>query len=232
MRISNKKRIESLTTKVLQNADKMIFYQEYKFYIFCELKSIIDENIVCLILDLNQASICLTNHLLERSIKRALISFYLQNTKFGEPDFVRLQQEAYSKFDNLVLEKSVDFACKEKILTNDEGSLVKCWKNTYRNPFSHANISKILPENASDIYFPGWGFDFRDSTTATKESPMPMIKVEIPMLLLAQTLQSDLAKDKAFEYFDNVFKLMIKIDKRYKEKFNIKFPIKMQAENP
>ena len=68
-----KKYIEHFGKEIVKNLDELNFYYKHEFLFFCEFGTIIYENLNCLLLGLYQASICMTNHLLERMLKYALL---------------------------------------------------------------------------------------------------------------------------------------------------------------
>ena len=65
-----KEYIEHFGKEIVKNLDELNFYYKHEFIFFCEFRTIIYENLNCLLLGLYQASICMTNHLLERMLKQ------------------------------------------------------------------------------------------------------------------------------------------------------------------
>lgn len=225
MPITTQERIIFFTNKILNNADEIVPFQEYNFYLFSELKGLIFEITNCIMLDINQASICLTNHLLERTIKLSLIKYDMGEIKIGNPEFANKKQSAYIEYDDLVLSKTIKLAYEKEIINESERNLLFNLKGKYRNPFSHANSTKILPAKLVNESFTGYKCNIEEGIKNLAESkPIPMEEISIPSLTIVQEIQNNFSDCYAFDYFKKVFDIMKSIDDRYKIKYNIKMP--------
>lgn len=225
MPITTQERIIFYTDKILNNADKIVPFQEYNFYLFSELKGLVFEITNCIMLDINQASICLTNHLLERTMKLSLIKYDMGKIKIGNPEFVNKIHSAYIKYDNLLLWETIKLAYEKEIINEGEQNLLKNLKGKYRNPFSHANSTKILPAKLVNESFTGYKCNIEEGIKNLAEGkPIPIEEISISSLTTVQEIQNSLSDCNAFDYFKKVFDIMKSIDDRYKIKYNIKMP--------
>ena len=198
--------------KLNNNFDKQSKYFDFEFYVFTELGTSIFEINKCLILELYGASITLTNNVLERLLKLALI----YNEAGAEPKHVENWNEVFlepnRKYSSLHLANSIDLCKKFELITDEEKTfLFDTVRKLMRNGFSHYDTNKIL-ENISDdtTFFSG---SFANPTSLT---PISLNQKVIPLF---QSLQvENFAKQNAIFYFDYVFNLINKIDDRLKNK--------------
>ena len=198
--------------KLNNNFDKQSKYFDFEFYVFTELGTSIFEINKCLILELYGASITLTNNVLERLLKLALI----YNEAGAEPKHVENWNEVFlepnRKYSSLHLANSIDLCKKFELITDEEKTfLFDTVRELMRNGFSHYDTNKIL-ENISDdtTFFSG---SFANPTSLT---PISLNQKVIPLF---QSLQvENFAKQNAIFYFDYVFNLINKIDDRLKNK--------------
>lgn len=204
-----KKYIEHFGKEIVKNLDELNFYYKHEFIFFCEFRTIIYENLNCLLLGLYQASICMTNHLLERMLKHALIDFEMKGCYIGNPAFNEKLNEGYRLYDNKSLNDNISAACKKGIITEEEGEKLKELKNQYRNPYSHASVKKIISEKP--VLVKGMIGKF----PVPGEESKPLKNIVIPSEILSEYYQADIAKKEAFPYFKIIYETMIAIDQRY-----------------
>lgn len=140
--ITTQRRIIFYTDKILNNADKIVPFQEYNFYLFSELKGLVFEITNCIMLDINQASICLTNHLLERTMKLSLIKYDMGKIKIGNPEFVNKIHSAYIKYDNLLLWETIKLAYEKEIINEGRTKLIEKLKRQIQKPFLSCQFNK------------------------------------------------------------------------------------------
>jgi hypothetical protein len=198
--------------RIIENLEKLSPFYEHHFYLFCDL-DIIYENLNCLLLGLNQSSIFTTNHLLERMLKVALMNFYIKGSYIGNPDFETKLEETKRLYDGKVLGETIRLAAEKDVITEDERKELTILKNEFRNPYSHAEAAKIIKDPPPTT---GFMADFNKVIDAMKKGEqIPMQQVTVPSYILAQKHQIELARIKAFDYFKQVFNIMIEIDKRY-----------------
>lgn len=200
--------------KIIENTADLNPFYEYHFILFCNLNTLIYENLNCLLLGLNQSSIFTTNHLLERMLKVALMDFHTKGYYIGNPDFEMKLEEAKKLYDGKVLHDTINLAVEKDIITEDERKELTNLKNEFRNPYSHAEAAKIIKDTPSA--FTGFMGNFNEAIDAMKKGEqIPMQQITVSSYTFAQEHQFELAKIKAFDYFKQVFNIMVEIDKRY-----------------
>ena len=108
-------------------------------YDYSVLDPIRDEICKCIICGLYQSAITLTNHLLEKSLKFCLAIKY---SKSNNKDCRKLEDvftEGINKYDNLLLEDTINRACTQHLITKEQKKVLKDFKDLFRNPYSHAS---------------------------------------------------------------------------------------------
>jgi len=192
------------------NFEKHAKYFGFKFYVLTDLGTIIFEVNKCLILKFDKAAITLTNHLLERALKLALI----YNEAGVGPKPVENWTETFSgpskKYNSINLGSSIEQCKKAGLLTQDEKDhLFDTIRVLMRNGFSHADPSEIvknLPDKTP--VFVG-RFD--------KPSDIQKVNLDPKVIPAFQSLTMDgFARDFSFKYFDFVYGLLIRVDERLK----------------
>ena len=187
---------------------------EFKFYTFPELGSSIFEINKCLILEFYRASITLTNNVLERVLKLALIYNEVGigpkpienwNSIFSETD----------KYNSYVLATTIEKCKKENLITIEEKNILyDTIRELMRNGFSHSDPSKVLKDLPDEL--PIFQSSFSNPTGIKK------VNINQKIIPVFQSIQMDeFARENAFTYFKFVFNLMKSIDDRLKLKFNI-----------
>lgn len=183
-------------------------YLDYKFNIFFELQTSIFEVTKCLILELDKATITLTNNILERLLKLGLIYNEVGispipieewNSVFGKPN---------CKYSSISIGNSIELCKKHEIITQIEKDfLFDTVRELMRNGFSHADAGKILkdiPETTIGFY-------------ASLTNPSDIKQVELNQISISplQAVQIDsFAKANAAIYFEYVFGLIERIENR------------------
>jgi len=134
-----------------KNFPELSKYFDFKLEIFNELNTLIFEINKCLILEFQRATITLTNNLLERLLKLALIynetgigpkPIDKWNSIFGEPN---------KKYSSIPLGNSIEKCKKLELITeNEEIFLFNTIRKLMRNGFSHADSSEILEHLPDD----------------------------------------------------------------------------------
>jgi hypothetical protein len=205
---------KNLTNSMNENFDKVSKYLEPRFEVFCELDSVVYEVNNCLILGLHKASITLTNYLLERLLKIALI--YNEAGIGPVEDLNNLDdvfREPNEKYNAILLSQSIK-KCKEfELVTESETEVLdKKIRDLLRNGFSHADSTKILKDLPSQSkMFQG---SFSNPTGELKE-----ITINTKINPVFQAIHmSEYALQNALPYYDFVFNLVFRIEKRLKEK--------------
>lgn len=207
---------------VEKNISDVLPYYETRLSVMAELTNLRNEILNCLLLGFYQGSIFSTNHFLERLIKVSLIKKhtigynYLNSKAYNEKI-----EESKLLFDRLSLSESLKKAKEKKLITEEEMDGLSVLRKTIRNPFSHAEVSKI--NSGSPKFFKGFMFNFDEikSKLATEEA------LELPELTeistfspaFAQIYQEENSKLLAFDYFREVHEIMLKMEGRLTDKF-------------
>lgn len=125
-------------------------YLNSNFKIFSELQGPIYQQVSCLILKLYYPSITLTNFILERLLKLALIYNQVGIRKIPLDKVDTVFEEANKTYGTLNLGNSIE-QCKSKglITEAERNSLYNNIREMFRNGFSHADAGKIMV-NAPD----------------------------------------------------------------------------------
>ena len=205
-------KIEFFSNNIKSNINELYPYYEHYFFCFCELRSLIWENLSCLLLGLHQASICTTNHLLEQMLKHALFIFHTKVSYIGDSEYDKKIDECKRLYDNKKMFDTIKLACEKGIISQEESDDLNKWRIEVRNPYSHAESSKII-RNYPPLK--GIMFDLNQVVEAkTKKIPIPTQRVEIPPFAIAPYIQSEIAPTMSKDYFKRVFEIMVTIDER------------------
>jgi hypothetical protein len=195
-----------------KNFEKYSKYFDFKLFVLTDLGTVIFEINKCLILELNRAAITLTNFLLERGLKLALI----YNEAGVGPKPVENWTEIFSgpskKYNIINLSTSIDQCRKVGLLTQVEKDyLYDTIRVLMRNGFAHADPSQIIKNIPDETpVFVG-----------RLDNPGEIQKINLDQKVIPtfQSLQMDnFAKEIASKYFDSIYNLMINIDGRLKSK--------------
>jgi hypothetical protein len=197
-----------------KNFPKQSKYFDFRLRVFCEFKTLIFEINKCLILEFHRASITLTNNLLERLLKLALI----YNEVGIGPKPIEKWNEIFKipneKYLQIELANSIEKCKKYNLITEIEKQfLFNKIRVLMRNGFSHADSTHILSK-------------FPDNTVMYKttfDNPSIIQEVGIDQKLIPemQSLQmQNFAKENSLEYFDYIYNLIFKIEDRLLEKTN------------
>lgn len=204
---------KAFITELDKNFEKYAKYFEFEFHTYPELGTTIFEINKCLILEFYKASITLTNNLLERVLKLALI---YNDTGLG-PEPVEKWYELFSgphqKFGSISLGSSIDQCKKVNLITDDEKNILyDTIRESIRNGFSHADSSKVLKDLPDEATFYQ-----ADLNNLTELKPITLNQKVVPVF---QSINIDnFAKANAHIYFDFVFRLMKSVDEKLKAKF-------------
>jgi len=199
-----------------KNFNQLKEFYSHSFMEFCELNSLKNEILNCLLFELYQSSIFSTNHFLERMIKLSLIKLHTIEYDYSDmTNYTKKLKKSKKEYDNLVLYESLKKAFEFKLITKEQYDYLVNVKNEFRNPYSHAEVSKVIK---NDIDFKGFMFNISDGINKLKEGkpldiPNPTI---IPKFspAMAQMLQENKSKELAFDYFKNVFNILNEIENR------------------
>lgn len=195
-----------------RNFQKQSKYFEVDFYVFSELESSIFEINKCLILELYRASITLTNNVLERLLKLALIYNEAGIGPIPVENWSSSFEEPNKKYGSIQLGNSIEKCRKLGLISEEEKIfLFDTIRELMRNGFSHADSNKILEGLPDEITM------FQGSLSNPNDiKPVNLYQKTIPFI---QAIHMDCcAKESAAMYFDYVFELINRIDKRLIDK--------------
>lgn len=210
----------SINLSIDQNFEKWNKYLNDDLYYFVSLKSICFEIIKCLIFELDQTAISSTNHLLERFVKLSLINHHTINYNYSNVEMYNEKTlEAIELYDRQKLYNNLKSIKEQNLITNEEYALLDNYRDKIRNPYSHAELKKIL-ENAPNK-FTGYMFKLSDlnDVLSGKKTMYQGGKKEITTYssAISQLYQENYSKKIASDYFKNVFTIMKNVDDRLKK---------------
>jgi len=131
--------------RCIENLDEFQKYFDYEYNVFFELKTTVVEVSHCLMLEFYKSSITLTNHLLERLLKLALINKEVGIGAIPIDQWNEVFKEANRKYGSLVLGGSIDQCKKQNLINQDERDfLFDRIREQLRNGFGHGDNSKVL----------------------------------------------------------------------------------------
>lgn len=194
--------------KLDKNYPELGKYFEFNLKVLTEFNTLIFEINKCLILELNRAAITLTNNLIERLLKIALVK---NETGIGPIPIEKWDltfKGPMEKYGEYSLGKTIE-KCKKLGLINEleKKVLYNLIREMIRNGFSHADFNKILKDYPDEIkLFQG---NFSNSTDIKEVVINQKHNPEIQAFQI-----ENFAKDNAKNYFDFAFKLIFKIEER------------------
>lgn len=217
-----------METHFISNYQKLIDenYEPLKEYFlhqphhFLALTSLRNEILQNLLLNLFQTAIFGTNHLLERLIKLSLIEKHTLGINYSNHELYNQKTiEAIELYDKLTLYDSLKAAYEQNLITEEEKKTLTELRKKIRNPFSHAEIKKII--NEAPPKFTGFMFNIKDvEESLNKGLPIPQgERKEITTLssTFSQVYQKNFSEQIALNYFETVYNILINIDKKLQE---------------
>lgn len=194
--------------KLDKNFEKFNPYFDYQYKVFFELTTTVFQAVKCLILELPIASITMTNHILERLLKLALIYKMAGVGPIPPEQLTEVFSAAHNKYNHHVMASTIELCKKEGLITVAEKDILfNLVRNQIRNGFSHADMEKVLAEIPDIIH--ATQFSFSDPNERIPVSFNPKV---IP------TFQADalekFAAANAENYFVAVFNLLRNIEGR------------------
>lgn len=191
-------RMEDILKQELQSNFSTVFpkaYEEIRESYLLEMHGKFDhlreEISKCIVFGLFQASITLTNHLLEVMLKDFLIFNYCGTSNLTSSNVVKFR-EAINKFDNLDLDDTINRSCTAAIITKDEKKQLKDYKDIYRNAYGHAEKKRLFGNDSIKLA----NFSFDNSTL------IEAFTVEASTFYIMHgEMQKDKAQKEAIPYF-------------------------------
>jgi len=135
---------KEITKDASENYERIryIFKNEY---VLPEIDPLRNEICICIVFSLYQAAITLTNHLLEKYLKVALI--YSDTKDKIKPENVEtIFKTSVDNYSSEGLNSTINACCSKGIITKDQKKDLLRFKDTIRDPFSHADMKKIFNE--------------------------------------------------------------------------------------
>jgi len=219
------KRKSDFYSKLIEkNFNQLKEFYDHSFMEFCELNFLKNEILTCQLFELFQSSIFSTNHLLERMIKLSLIKKHTIEYDYSDlENYSEKLKESETEFDGLTLYNSLKKALEKELITESEYNFLINAKNEFRNPYSHAEVGKVI-KNDND--FRGFMFnisDVKEKLKSGKTLDIPEPKI-IPKFspAIAQFLQENNSREFAFDYFKEVFGILKNLENRISELKNKK----------
>jgi hypothetical protein len=204
---------KSFTEKLDKNFPELSKYFDFNLEIFCEFNTQIFEINKCLLLEFDRAAITLTNNLLERLLKLALINNEAGIDPIPIENLNKAFYETNKKYGSIDLASSIERCKKFELISDKEKTFMfDTIRVLMRNGFSHSDSSKILSNLPDDSkMFQG---DFSNPNRELKE-----VSINQKIIPTFQAIQMEnFAKDNAKIYFAFVFHLIFRIEKRLIEK--------------
>lgn len=186
----------------MKNHPQFKHYFKLRPNIFSDLVFNIAEINRCLILESYTASITLTNHMLERLLKLALVEDELEVGPVTHP-WEKCFERMYP-YLRLNMNKTIDLCFEKRIINEIQKIEVKRYKTILRNGFSHADLDLIFKEYPETYQ----GFAGTEVYTFNlKKDPRQIYHL------------NKFAKKNAIEYFEFVVSLIEIIEKNLIDKY-------------
>jgi len=187
-------------------------YYDLELHVFNELKGTIFEINNSIILGFNRAAITLTNNLLERLLKLTLIYNEVGIGPKPPENWGAIFEGPHRKFTSISLGNSIEICRKNDLISETEKIfLFDTIRELMRNGFSHADSTKILnniPDQTTMI-----------QGSLSNPTEMKNITINQKIIPFIQAVYiENFAKLNALKYFDYVYELIIKIERRLIDK--------------
>ncbi|MES2268794.1 MAG: hypothetical protein V4520_18665 [Bacteroidota bacterium] len=166
-----------------------------------------DEICHCITFNLFQASITLTNHLLELLMKNSLTIKDIGSAKITSLAEVNSKQApSIKKYDSMTLEKTIDESFTQNIITDKERDRLHLYRKTLRNAYGHAEKGKLFKGDT----FNGGMFKFDGSSTGE----LATVKTK-DFLVIQPHAQRAKASHDAIPYFKYVDAILVRLEKQH-----------------
>lgn len=192
--------IKELNEKFNENLSKIKFQFENE-YVWPDFNPLRDEIAKCLICDLCQAAITLTNHLVENFIK-TMLSYkdIIENKDFNN------NAKYIEKYDGKALGDTLIMAKSKGLITKEQWKVLDGFRDEYRNAYSHAEKKKIFKNNFATKHT----LKVENGLVQEETEQVPIIN-----LIIGQGIaQFKISKGKAFNYFISIDEIIRDVIKR------------------
>lgn len=131
--------------KLDKNFEKFNPYFDYQYQVFHDLGTTVFQAAKCLILEMPIASITISNHILERLLKLALIYKMAGIGPMPSEQVNEVFEATHNKYNHHTLGSSIELCKKEGLITDSEKDILfTIVREQIRNGFSHADMEKVL----------------------------------------------------------------------------------------
>ena len=200
-----------IKSDMIDDENKIITLIAIKRNLLYSLKPIwyiVNEVCDCLILKKECASMTLTNHLFESSLKLFLILWKTNKKGTNETDnFEDMYKDEIRFFRKNKMKENLKYALNEQLLTKQEFVDLSNLMIEYRDNVSHGSSNSFVRGAKTFLI----SYDF-----ATKESEEKTVGV-LGNPWLNQQAQEFFMRKKAYEYFTHIYKYIMKWDKMLHE---------------
>ncbi len=208
-------RAEDFVTKLNESFNKNLALVEYEFnteYGWPEFDPLRDEISKCLICNLCQAAITLTNHLIENFFKTILIyDESITNRDKSEKLNLLMYRPGVEKYNGFDLAQSLNAAKRKGLINKDQWKILDQFRNDFRNAYSHADKLKIF----KDLTIPTNILQLDGETIRVSEKQDILL---IDLIAGQGFAQVELSRQLAFEYFSTVDKIIRDVLEKYIDK--------------
>ncbi len=169
-----------------------------------EMNPLRNEIGICIIFGLYQAALTLTNHMIEKYLKIALIYKNADFSAQGESSIdkiVNTTAQSTGAYNSNDMDKNINAACRQGIITKDDKKMLHRFRENFRNAYSHADASKIH----KDVAVPLVGAQVGEDGFQVEQSQDALVAM-LPML--QGILQTKHAEANALPYFQYVDSLI------------------------
>lgn len=119
-----------------------------------ELNPVRYEISTCLILGLYQAALTLTNNLMEKYLKVALIYHNADFTDTGDtiPEkLIGITRKSTADYNSTNLNANINAACEQGIISEEDKKKLQEFRENFRNAYSHADAAKTFTNKSIPI---------------------------------------------------------------------------------
>ena len=202
--------------KYIENNYPRIRDATQKRYGLLALDPVRIEICICLIFGCHQASITLTNHLMESLLKYALITFGAKDDQESEnpvrgraiSHIEEKYKELSEKFGIANLGNNINSACKKGLISKDQKKDLHTFRDKFRNSFSHSDKEKTFGDATMSIASARIGGDGNIEMGEKNDT-------KVTGFIIGQGIvQAELAKIEAIPYFLYIDSLVREIMKK------------------
>lgn len=203
--------IEELNHSISSNFKLIEFEFLNGYYGDTRLNPVRDEICKCIICNLGQAALTLTNHLLELALKNCLIRKYLKNNKDTLSENISdTFQQGIEKYDSQKMNDTINYAYDEGLLTEIQKTTLHTYRKKIRNAWGHAEGNKIFGGETIDSRFVGFNKGdnietFMENIFSNTNREQFQVENFIPVQGL---IQKQLADRECVPYFKEVDKII------------------------